>query len=358
MKTILQSHAYNDCIALWRKGEVERAREALCSIPSAVDGTANQALRRKLEGLLNSGVAEGLQTLDEEPAPTSDPHAVFLPARGDAWMPTARPAPAPRPVTPVAPRRADSAFAPSSVLAADDHEPQPGVTLVAACMNRQHNLFKVLPSWLATEADEIIIVDWSSSEPLWPTLRGIDDPRLKVVRIEGEPRWILTHALNIGLRMASRSLIFKLDCDIEVAPDFIATNRVSKGEFVRGFWKLAVDAGQPEQKYTNGTFGAFKKDLRAIGYFDERILTYGWDDSDLYGRLAHDLGLAGKLIEPQTLRHIEQEEQQRLENQDVAKQPFLGRFETTELEGAKKKYLTSLSKSWRSHHQAQDNALD
>lgn len=235
--------------------------------------------------------------------------------------------------------------------------PLPGVALVSACMNREANLLKVLPSWLASAADEIILVDWSSREPLWPQLAHIDDPRLKVLRIEGEPRWILTHAFNVGLRFASRERIYKLDADIELGDQFLDANGIQPGEFIRGFWKSAVDAGVADQKYVNGSFGAFKKDLREAGYYDERILTYGWDDSDLYHRLAHGLGLAGRLLRHGSLTHLPQAEATRLENQAVVRRQFLGRFDPTEFENMVNKFDTLVSGDWSSRRPSQDYAL-
>lgn len=229
----------------------------------------------------------------------------------------------------------------------------PGVSIVAACMNRHQNLLKVLPSWLATEADEIIIVDWSSREELWPMLKDFNDTRLKVIRIDGEAHWILTHALNLGLRQAQHETVYKFDCDIRVAPDFIHKNPIRKGEFIRGFWKLAVEAGLDDQKYVNGTFGAFKKDLIEIGYYDERIVTYGWDDSDIYMRLTMNLGLAARLIDQASVWHIEQQESQRTENQDVNHHLFLGRFGPTEMEGAKNKFYTQLAGAWGHYSRVQ-----
>lgn len=235
--------------------------------------------------------------------------------------------------------------------------PLPGVALVSACMNREANLLKVLPSWLASAADEIILVDWSSREPLWPQLAHIDDARLKVLRIEGEPRWILTHAFNVGLRFASRERIYKLDADIELGDHFLDANGIQPGEFIRGFWKSAVDAGVADQKYVNGSFGAFKQDLREAGYYDERILTYGWDDSDLYHRLSHGLGLAGRLLRHGSLTHLPQADATRLENQAVARRQFLGRFDPTEFENMVNKFDTLVSGDWSSRRPCQDYAL-
>jgi len=244
-----------------------------------------------------------------------------------------------------------------SLLMCDQEEPLPGVTLVSACMNRQDNLLKALPSWLASDADEIIIVDWSSSEPVAPMLAHIDDSRLRVVRIDGEPLWILTHAFNVGLRLARHEVVFKLDADILLKPGFLACNQFGPGEFIRGYWKTALDHGQDDQKYVNGSFGARKADLRAVGYYDERIRTYGWDDSDLYSRLIQALGLVGRLLDHSSLVHLFQPEASRLCNQAISCKSFLGWFGPTEFENAVNKFHTAISLSWGLLDSAQDYEL-
>jgi glycosyltransferase involved in cell wall biosynthesis len=239
----------------------------------------------------------------------------------------------------------------------DRSVPLPGVSLVAACMNREENLMKVVRSWLATRADEIIVVDWSSTSEIGPALHALGNPRLKVIRIDGEAHWILTHALNVGLRSAAHEVVFKVDCDIELAPDFMEKNAPRPGEFVRGFWKSGLEQRGEGQQYINGNFGAYKTDLRAANYFDERIQTYGWDDSDLYHRLSHDLGLAGRQIDPFTLTHLEQVEGTRSAHQALTTNRFLGRFAPTEFEGAKNKYSAALSGNWAPYYPSQDYRL-
>lgn len=239
----------------------------------------------------------------------------------------------------------------------DAAPPLPGVSLVAACMNREENLMKVLGSWLSTDADEIVIVDWSSAFELWPKLSAISDPRIKVIRIDGEKQWIAAHALNVGLRFASHELVYRVDCDIELSQDFLKINSFQCGEFVRGFWKSGVEHGGEGQEFIHGTFGAYKKDLRKVNYYDERILTYGWEDSDLYIRLSHDLGLAGRLIDPNTLQHIEQTHEQRTANQSVSRNRFLGRWEPAEFEGATNKYYTAISTDWNPSAPLQDYGI-
>jgi glycosyltransferase involved in cell wall biosynthesis len=236
--------------------------------------------------------------------------------------------------------------------------PKPGISLVTACMNRQRNLLKALPTWLATAADEIIVVDWSSTQPVAQMLAHIDDPRLKVVRIEGEKHWVMTHAFNVGLHMAQHERIFKLDADIALTPEFLERNTFGPGEFIGGFWKRAVDAGDPVQRFTNGCFGTFKNDLRLLSYYSERILTYGWDDSDLCGRLSGSLGRTGRLLANDSLHHLAKDETQRLENQDVAKALVLGHFAPTEIENLTNKYHELISLEWSGYMSAQNIQLE
>ncbi|MCU0773289.1 MAG: glycosyltransferase [Ideonella sp.] len=244
------------------------------------------------------------------------------------------------------------------VLEADDGPPLPGISIVGACMNRQDNLLRVLPSWLDAPVDEILIVDWSSTEPLWPMLQDLRDPRLRVVRVEDEPRWILSHAFNLGLRLARHERVYKLDADIQLEPHFFEVNGFAPGEFVRGFWRAAIDAGAHDQVFVNGSFGALKADLREVGYYDERILTYGWDDSDLYLRLATSLGRAGKLLALGSLRHLEQADEQRIAHQNIARALRYGHFAPTEHENQVNRFHTASMSEWTPQHRKQDYELE
>jgi Glycosyl transferase family 2 len=245
----------------------------------------------------------------------------------------------------------------ATVLVADAAEPLAGTSIVSACMNREANLLKVLPTWLDAPVQEIVIVDWSSREPLAPKLAHLRDPRLRVVRVDDEPRWVLTLAFNLGLRLARHERVYKLDADIELKPGFLDQNQFGPGEFIRGYWRSAVEAGQDDQRYVNGSFGAWKTDLRAVGYYDERIQTYGWDDTDLYRRLSGVRGLAGRLLRFGSLTHLAQEETQRLENQAVQKQLLLDRFAPTEVENQVNRFFSQTMSEWGSYSPGQDYSL-
>lgn len=223
----------------------------------------------------------------------------------------------------------------------------PGISIVTACMNRNSNLKKAMPSWLDLPVDEIIIVDWSSAEPVKETLKDIKDKRVKVIRVEKENKWVLTYAFNIGLRFARYSNVIKLDADIQVSRDFLSKNRPNLKTLVRGNWKAAVDEDKHDQKFVNGSFVAPKEALKIVGYYNEFIRSYGWDDSDIYNRLVTQSGLISKYIASSTILHLEQKQEERLAHQALAKHEFLDRFPATEFYNMRNKFITALYDEWK-----------
>ena len=71
--------------------------------------------------------------------------------------------------------------------------------------------------------------------------------------------------------------------------------------FYAGNWKIAKDENE---KHLNGVFVCPFDAFRKIGGFDERIQSYGWDDSDLYARL-ENLGLERRDFLHQKLYHLQ-----------------------------------------------------
>jgi len=164
-----------------------------------------------------------------------------------------------------------------------------GVSVVTCSRNRTENLLKALPSWLACDdVSEVVIVDWTSDDSVGAAIdeAGLNDPRVRVVRVEDEPRWILSHAFNIGFQVASFDKILKADADIVIESDFFRRNRLKSGQFIAGNWRKAAEG----QAYVNGFFYTWHEDLDKVAGFNEYITTYGWDDDELYARL-HEIGL-------------------------------------------------------------------
>ena len=218
------------------------------------------------------------------------------------------------------------------------------ISIVSACKNREQNLLKVIDSWLNTDCSEIALVDWSCDTPLAQTLseNSINDSRIRIFRVNDEPRWILTHAYNVGLKRCHGDYILKLDNDHRITDNFFTHNNLSKEHDARlGSWRLAEDESQA---YINGAFFISRKALADIGYFNEVITTYGWDDGYLYESLFSN-GARIAHIDPKTIEHIEQEEATRTAQQSVSLEQELasavGR-KVTEFMNRRNMYLTAL----------------
>lgn len=222
----------------------------------------------------------------------------------------------------------------------------PGISLVTCCMNRSANLLKALDSWLACpELREIIIVDWSSTEPVLATLqaKGVLDPRIQVIRVEGETRWVLSYAFNVGFRAATSSRILKADADIIVTPGFFQKNKLHKDHFIAGNWRKA----STDQVYVNGFFYTHKSDLAAIAGFNEYITTYGWDDDDIYNRLTL-AGVTRQDVDASTIHHQEHSDETRTgENASQGVQTALEELHSTTLYKIRRnRFLANVMPKW------------
>ncbi|MBT8550352.1 hypothetical protein G6731_00035 [Polynucleobacter paneuropaeus] len=188
-----------------------------------------------------------------------------------------------------------------------------GITLVNCVMNRNEHLPKVLPSWIACEEiTEIVIVDWSSREPVLDYLfyMNLLHPKVKVLRVNNQQKWVLSYAFNAGFRFASCKKIVKADVDIVINPDFFKKNVLKPNSFLSGHYKIA----DPGQEHINGFFYIDQMDLMAVNGFNEFITTYGWDDDDIYARLSA-AGVKRELIDPKTIWHIPHGDELRLGDQ-------------------------------------------
>lgn len=230
----------------------------------------------------------------------------------------------------------------------DDKQPEPGISIVTCCMNRNDNLLRSISSWLKLPVDEIVIVDWSSKTAVSESLAraNIFDSRIKILRVNDEPNWILTHGFNVGFRFASHEYIFKFDCDTFVTQDFIQKNKINNNSFIRGNWQEAIDHGLDDQVFINGTFGCNKNTLSEIGYYNEHITTYGWDDTDIYERIS-STGLGAEWLSFGTVKHLEQDSDERCGNQQVIKNLLLGKELPTNFNNQRNRFISKANLWWQ-----------
>lgn len=158
------------------------------------------------------------------------------------------------------------------------------LSIVTVCMNRPEHLrfsSRRVAKW--SRHQEHLIVDWSSHASV---LREDlpDDPRIRLLRVEGEEIWNLARAYNFALSQACGSRLFKLDADCwpeSCIDQEIGFSRVPLCHFGSG----------PDGRV--GQWLMEREFLEAVGGFNELLLGYGFDDKDLKARLrlhlAHDV---------------------------------------------------------------------
>jgi len=183
------------------------------------------------------------------------------------------------------------------------------ISLVTACMNREEHLRQSLPHWLSLpEIGEIVVVDWSNARPL----QGLAalDPRVRVVRVEGEPRWVLSYAYNLGISRSTGTVVLKCDADCLPQPS-VSGLRPGPAHFYAGYWRSGAPLGKAS---VNGQCLFFRSQFEAIGGYSEFIRTYGRDDEDFYDRLIA-AGFERREIEPSQLDFIAHSHEARMANQ-------------------------------------------
>jgi len=195
------------------------------------------------------------------------------------------------------------------------------ITISAGCMNRPEPLSQSLASWVSlSEVDHVVVVDWSSGKPLRSL--ALADPRIIVVRVDGQKFWrnSLCHNLEITAASELRSdLLLRLDADVVVRPDFFRKHPVD----VSSFYALDCHRVPPQLDHKRslcGTIYAHVSHLLAANGYNERLRQYGYEDEDLFNRL-RDGGLNWKQYDLDSLHHIPHTDEMRLQHLDVGDAP-------------------------------------
>lgn len=182
------------------------------------------------------------------------------------------------------------------------------VSLCSSCMNRNENLEIALDTWIRLPVREIIIVDWSCEKPLKKLIER--DERIIVVRVDGKKYYHHSAANNLKLKYATSNWFFAVDADILVNERFFQKHILEENFFYRGYGNTL-----------RGIFGAFlghRKWIDQIGGYNEKMC-YGWgfEDDDLYYRLAGLDSIVIQKIRAHYLTHIPHSHDARVKNTEI-----------------------------------------
>mmetsp|Transcript_32386 Transcript_32386/g.52386 ORF Transcript_32386/g.52386 Transcript_32386/m.52386 type:complete len:681 (+) Transcript_32386:93-2135(+) len=223
-----------------------------------------------------------------------------------------------------------------------------GVSIVVAAMDREPQLALALKNWLSfPEVDEVILVDWSSLTPLGIGLakrKLFPNRRLKLFRVENQTEWVLSFAYNLGIRYARYHTILKLDAETVLNATFFKTygKAPRPGKFYTGNWEIARNENEI---HLNGIIFAHAAHIANVSGYDERIQTYGWDDSDLYIRL-EKCGLERINLDPDHLTHVHHGNVARVARSNRSSSSW-----DPDLETQRNRLRTERLKPWEEHFQ-------
>lgn len=192
-----------------------------------------------------------------------------------------------------------------------------GYSLVTCSMNRTKYLLESIQTWNELEElNEIVVVDYSSEKPILQS----DLPKPKfgkkiiLVRVHNEKNWVLSHAYNLGISFVQYDKLLKIDSDIKLSKDYIRSHPFDKNKFYSGNWK---NARNENEIHFNGQLMCNTTDFFAVGGYNERITTYGYDDTDLHERLEKFLNTKTLKLNYDKMDHIESNSELRVKNQNI-----------------------------------------
>ena len=163
------------------------------------------------------------------------------------------------------------------------------ISLICACKNRIKPLLISLQSWLlCDEIKEIVIVDWSSDEPI-KNITNLDS-RIKRVRVNDQQFFNQPQPLNLALKLCTQEDVIKVDSDYVFNPywNFFESYFVDETSFVCGDVDLEPNnvSVEPYFKYLRGTLYVKRKFLEEVGGWNENMGEYyGGEDGEMENRL-------------------------------------------------------------------------
>jgi hypothetical protein len=149
------------------------------------------------------------------------------------------------------------------------------LSIVTVCMNRREHLLRSsaeVSRW--PHHREHLIVDWSSSVPLRREELPAD-PRLRLLRVDGQERWNPSLAYNFAMGQAAGEVLIRMDADCW--PTAVCEPRALLEQA-----QVWVGSG------TEGRYGQFimpRAIFERVGGFNEYLRGWGFEDKDLRARL-------------------------------------------------------------------------
>ena len=144
-----------------------------------------------------------------------------------------------------------------------------------------------LPTWLAVHAvDEVVLLDWRMTKPLQTLkhdLPHLSDPRVRILRMnDHHATFVKSHANNLLLQASRGAFVLRIDATTALDPRFVSAHPLKANTVYRGNYQKARNS---HEAMLNPNILAPRDVLRDARGWDDRLIGYGFEDTDLYSRL-------------------------------------------------------------------------
>jgi len=172
-------------------------------------------------------------------------------------------------------------------------------------MIRIEHVKKTIPHLLSimTPFDELVFVDYGDPEESGLWVKSLNDPRVKVIKVDDVDWWHMNHARNIAVKFCKHEIVFLTDVDTLISKEILQSSR----SIVSG--KFGV-LERTKTYHNNGSCCFTKTDFLRINGFEEALVLWGFDDDLFYTQLQNNgayrtiLGKSYKIIKRNHTRTI------------------------------------------------------
>ncbi len=168
--------------------------------------------------------------------------------------------------------------------------------------DRLGHLKQTLPLTLQAmrSGDEIVIVDYGSTEDIGTYLQSLKDDRVRGYRYETK-YWRVAHAKNLAEGQCLNEIRFSLDADNFITPETAALVEHSVGRK-----RMLANHSSENHQSSAGRLAFYWLDFQDLGGFDERMECWGYDTTDFVRRAASNKIELSFIDSPSFVEHPEE----------------------------------------------------
>ena len=162
--------------------------------------------------------------------------------------------------------------------------PVPSISIVTTAMDRLSDIKQTLPRNMEdNKSADFVLLDYNSRDGLSEWIQSnmreqIESGRLSFYRTTEPKYYSMAHSRNIAFKLAKGDIINNVDADNFTTPGFDEKLK----ELATGCDRKVIFVKSRQKK--RGRIGIYADEFIKLGGYNEQLIEYGFDDSDLIYR--------------------------------------------------------------------------